>query len=156
MEIKNLQRILSKLLNGAQLDSIRVYSIALDLEFNQISKSNLPTTIYITTSNPIYLLQDFSQVSNTDYKVDFYKQRGKVINQLYSMIGQEIKSVQLSKKGELTIAFDEKNFFLSRDVEEFETIWEVMDITTDPKIEHNWYISWSEFNEIEINVSENF
>ncbi|WP_061220257.1 hypothetical protein, partial [Leptospira santarosai] len=111
MEIKNLQRILSKLLNGAQLDSIRVYSIALDLEFNQISKSNLPTTIYITTSNPIYLLQDFSQVSNTDYKVDFYKQRGKVINQLYSMIGQEIKSVQLSKKGELTIAFDEKIFF---------------------------------------------
>ncbi|MGQ2802152.1 hypothetical protein ACT54M_17395 [Leptospira santarosai] len=156
MEIKNLQRILSKLLNGAQLDSIRVYSIALDLEFNQISKSNLPTTIYITTSNPIYLLQDFSQVSNTDYKVDFYKQRGKVINQLYSMIGQEIKSVQLSKKGELTIAFDEKIFFLSRDVEEFETIWEVMDITTDPKIEHNWYISWSELNEIEINVSENF
>ncbi|UML78823.1 hypothetical protein [Leptospira kirschneri] len=156
MEKQDLELLLTKLLLGAQLDSIRAYNIALDLEFNQIGKPKLPITIYFTTSNPIWIIQDKDKTYEIDYKTDFFKQREKIISELYSLIGQEVRFVRVSNKGELTFAFYEKTFFLSRNTEEFETIWEIMDNTTDVKVNHDWHISWLEYNDVDLKIPENF
>ncbi|MDI7230474.1 hypothetical protein [Leptospira santarosai] len=151
MEIDSLQLLLSQMLCGAQLEALHIHSLTLEIEFNQIGKPNLPLIIYLNTNNPIFKINDLDQ----NYEKDFFEQRKIIISELYSLIGNEINSVQVSKKGELTINISEKTFLLCRSPEEFEKIWIIKnqkdyDLNSEPI----WYISWSDYDEIYVNVPE--
>ncbi|MCG6168915.1 hypothetical protein [Leptospira sanjuanensis] len=151
MGIDNLQILLSQMLCGAQLEALHIYSLTLEIEFNQIGRPHLPLTIYLNTNNPILKITDLDQNSEKD----FFEQRKIIISELYSLIGNEINSVQVSKKGELTISISEKSFLLCRSPEEFEEIWIIKnqkegDLNSEPL----WYISWSDCDEIYVNVPE--
>lgn len=80
MKNEIIQSVLMKLLYGAQLDSIRVYKIFLEIEFNQIGKKELPITIWLTTNNSLYVNTDITSIDRT---ADYYEKRATVIKDCF-------------------------------------------------------------------------
>ncbi|MDI7164976.1 hypothetical protein [Leptospira santarosai] len=151
MKNEIIQSVLMKLLYGAQLDCIRIYKIFLEIGFNQIGKKELPTTIWFATNNSLYVNTDIASI---DRVADYYEKRATVIKDLFYLIGEEVSSVTVSEKGELSIVIGDKTLFLFREEEEFEEVWEIMDNSTSNFADHEWYITLLDDGDFELKYPE--
>ncbi|UOG40328.1 hypothetical protein [Leptospira noguchii] len=147
MEIEPVLTALIRLLKNAELESLRVHKLCLQIEFSQIGKQDLPVTIWLTTNNSIFVAENIESI-NRD--VDYYDQRVVVIKDLYYLIGEKISSVSLSENGELSILIGDKILFLFREKDEFEEVWKIMDNSTSEFVNHDWYITLLDYNEFDL------
>ncbi|WP_061250294.1 hypothetical protein [Leptospira alstonii] len=151
MEIESVLAALVRLLNNAELESLRVHKLCLQIEFSQIGKKDLPVTIWLTTNNSLFVAENIESV---DRNIDYYAQRVAVIKDLYYLIGEKVSSVLLSENGELSISIGDKILFLFREKNEFEEVWKIMDNSTSEFVNHEWYITLLDYNEFDLKYPE--
>lgn len=131
---------LSDKLLGAQLDSFRVYSVVLQMDFIADSDTGLRS----------YWLSATGDVSITEQS-DVYRDRSEVLSSLYGLIGQRVSSVQIEDGGVLALSIGDKVLAIGMNDQTFEIVWSVTPESPEPYAEHDWSVSYTDESELVMN-----
>lgn len=128
---------ISVLLLGTQLDSIRAYSLIMQLGFvRTVPAGGLPTEVWVSISGNL-ITEDASTCSTGD----FFERRAQALCATYLLIGQRVTATNISDSGTLQIDLDAKSLRVEADSEDnLEEIWAVMSDTPDTSVDHRWYM----------------
>jgi len=126
----------SKLIN-AQLDSFRVYSIELQVNF-LANSSEGKQSYWLSATGDISLCDG-------DYVC---RDRSEVIEKLHGLIGHKISAVKIETNGALAISFGSKVLTICLDDEAFEVIWSVTPESPEPYTDHEWSVTLTDESEL--------
>ena len=134
--------VVLKLLRGTQFDTIRVFSLIVQLGFVRTGLvQDLPQEVWIVLSGNL-------QVGNQtapDFKPtpgDFFSRRANALSDCYHLIGKEVSDARVADSGTLEITLSKAKICVEADEEgDLEEIWGVMSETPNPMTEHQWYVS---------------
>jgi len=122
---------------GAKLDSFRVYSIELQLNFLGDTSEGLQS----------YWLSAMGNVSLTD-RSNTFQDRPEVLANPYGLMGQNIKAVNIKDNGALELCVGNKVLTICIDDEAFEVVWSVTPESPDPYVEHDWSVTLTDESEL--------
>jgi len=148
------QGILSEILCGMYLDSIHVHSIAMNLGFLRTLERQgpkNPSEIWISIMSTVRVVDSTAPIEEAVRAGDessFFSLREEALRDIYRLLGKEISSVQVERRGELILSVQGKNIVITRDEAEFEEIWSVMDRTPDVSQDHELHITLADENRI--------
>lgn len=156
--------VVSRLLVGTTLDSVRAYSIALCLCFERIEDyPDLPRQVSVwgtgrvlpVRSNGSTLNSNPSTASELSCADEFFKQRADVIRQLYLLIGSRVDSVCVDEESKLIILFSEIGISFGKDTDNLEEVWSVKDDLFDASAHRDWYVGLKDTNELVVRTKDN-
>ncbi|BCT91969.1 hypothetical protein LYSHEL_09930 [Lysobacter helvus] len=131
-------KVLSKLLVGSQLDSIRVYSLLVELSFFRPDEppAGTPKMIWVVASGEIEV-----SCAMPDSPVDFFERRSRAIASLYNCMGQFVEAVR-PEEHKLSISVGAVSITLSPDNKDVDAeFWALMDDSPDVTSNHEWLIA---------------
>jgi hypothetical protein len=137
-----------ELLRHAQLDSIRVHSIVLELGFF-VNRADDPLMWVVVTG-------DFKVTTDSSYdsSVDFFERRGHAIRAAYGYMGDEVREINIGSNL-LEIAFDNGSFLIFPDEGDSpEESWAVTTGSPDVHLSHRWLIAPDETGAIRLQSPE--
>lgn len=136
-------RVVSDLLRGAQLDSIRVYSLIVQLGFVCLGRAgNLPDEIWVSISGSLFVEGDTSMVGESESSRDFFARRASALGEVYRLIGQEVAVAGVSDSGALQIRLGGKSLRAEADDDTgLEDVWSVSSDSPDVTADHRWHVS---------------
>lgn len=154
------RRVVSDLLVGTRLDSLRVYSMVLYLCFERIEEDpRLPRDLWVSGTGRISSngdstplgssLASANELSCTD---EFFKHRADVIKEIYLLIGHTVETVQIDEDNKLIINFAQTAITFGKDVTDLEVIWSVMSESADESVPHEWYVGLTDTSELVVKV----
>jgi hypothetical protein len=146
MSIVNIHvasEVISALLCGAQLDTIRVYSLIIQLGFfRENGQEALPNEIWVSVSGSLVLKDPGCPLQDGTVAEDFFSLRGRILRETYSLIGKEVSAARVSEVNALQIDLGDKSLCAEPDNKgNLEVIWEVMSDTPDVSVHHRWHVS---------------
>lgn len=127
----------------ARLDSFRVYSLELQLNFLGETSKGLQSYWLCTTGN----------VSFFDGG-DIYRDRADVVANLYHLLGQKITAVKIEAGGALLLYCDGKVVTARTDEESLEVVWSLTPESPDPNAEHGWSVTLTDNSELILSISD--
>lgn len=132
----------STLLRGAQLDTIRIFSLVLNLGFVHGNRIGLPNVIWVSLSGALSIDQKSNPKSTPSGRDDFFEVRGNAIRQLYSLIGGAVSGATVAASGRLEIVLGEHLLQVgpSESDSDLEEVWAVMSDSPDVSVDHSWYV----------------
>ncbi len=122
---------------GSKLDSFRVYSVELQLNFLGDTGKGLQS----------YWLSAMGNVSVFD-KSNIFQDRPEVLANLYGLMGQNIKAVNIKDNGVLELCIGSKVITVCGDDEDFEVVWSVTPESPTPYAEHDWSVTFTDESEL--------
>jgi hypothetical protein len=156
--IERAQGALSKLLCGTTLDSIRAYSVVVQLGFfRSDDKGDLPREVWLTTTGSLRLIganDDTSQSLDGCQERNFFEQRANVLKEIYMLIGKSVSSININMGGNLNIELGGKTLVASPDSENYEEVWAVMSDTPAADQDHQWYVGLDDTYEMIVRMPE--
>ena len=128
----------SILLVGAQLDTIRAYSLIMQLGFIRSAPSQgLPAEIWVSVSGE--LITGDTAACPT---VDFFERRAQALGAAYHLIGRQVTAAYISESRALQIDLGDGSLRVQADGDDnLEEVWAVMSDTPDASVEHRWYVA---------------
>ncbi|WP_016955451.1 hypothetical protein [Catenovulum agarivorans] len=138
-DIESANKKLNAQLVGAQLDKIAVSSIEFSMCF--MTKSMPIREIWVTTSGR-------AASSSQEEREDFFEQRGAFLSLAYSLIGNSISKIGTNEEGCLSITIGKERIVISPDEECFEEIWSVTPDNHSPYQEYDWFVTYTDDNEL--------
>ncbi len=135
--------VVSTLLKGAQLDTIRVYSLIVQLGFLRIGGAeNVPGEVWLSVSGNLTIEDESSTVGKVNPAIDFFSSRERAISESYRLIGKEVAATTVSDSGFLEVHLGSKLLRVEADTDgDLEDIWSVTDGLPDPNSVHQWHVS---------------
>jgi hypothetical protein len=131
------EEFLSGKLLGVQLDSFRVYSAVLQIDFIADSDIGLRS----------YWLSATGEVSITDQSC-VRRDRSEILSMLYGLIGQRVSAVKVEDGGALTLCIGDKVLVAGMDDQAFEIVWSVTPESPEPYAEHDWSVTYTDESEL--------
>jgi hypothetical protein len=143
VKVQGASGVVSTLLRGAQLDSIRVYSLIVQLGFVRVgAEGNLPGEVWISISGALILEEDSSMAQESASLRDFFVRRAAVLGAVYRLVGREVTAAGVSASGALQVHFGGQCLRGEADDEvNLEEVWSVASDSPDTRAEHRWYVS---------------
>lgn len=146
MSLSNTQvcsEVASALLRGAQLDTIRAYSLIIQLGFIRPSASDgLPAEIWVSVSGDLVVNESSSTAGYGQTAGNFFEHRALALSAIYYLIGKEVTGARVLESGALQIDFAGKGLRAeSSGDDNLEEVWAVMSDTPVATAEHRWYVS---------------
>lgn len=136
--IDSCSKAISALLLGAQLDSIRAYSLIMQLGFiRTVPADGLPVEVWVSISGDLV-------AKNTSPRLmeDFFERRAQAFCTTYLLIGQKVTATSISATGALQIDFGAMSLSAEADgKDELDEVWAVSSDTPDTSVDHDWYIA---------------
>ena len=131
------------LLRGAQLDTIRVYSLIIQLGFVGLGRAdNLPDEVWVSVSGTLHVKGDTSMVWEVAPPQGFIARRASVLGEVYRLIGQEVTAADVSDSGALQIHLGGKLLRAEADDDTgLEEVWSVASDSPDAAADHRWHVS---------------
>jgi hypothetical protein len=140
------------LLRGMSLDSVRIYSVVVQLGFfRPNSASSLPVEAWITTSGNLRV-EPVTPLINGEFlsQDDFFTGRSLAVFELYKLVGKEIMEAFVLESGELAFQLGEKRVLIQPDGGELEEVWAVMSDSPDTNISHQWHVALDDSGSISV------
>ena len=132
----------SALLCGTQLDTIRVYSLIVQLGFIRVGAADLPQEVWVVVSGDLLVDGPTSAAADTSVASEFFSRRALALRENYFLIGRRVTAAWVSDSGELEIELGDTRLRAKRDEHgDLEEVWAVMSETPDANLEHRWYVS---------------
>lgn len=118
-------QVVSHLLRGAQLDTIRVYSLIVQLGFVCLhSAGDSPDEVWVSASGALIVDEGPTMVAEPRSSGDFFARRAAALSKVYRLIGQEVTAASVSDSGELQISFEGKRVRArAEDDADLEEVW---------------------------------
>jgi hypothetical protein len=142
--------IADKLLCGLQLDTLRVYSLIVQLGFIRLHEADgLPDEVWGVFSCDVAVRsQNHNHHRNQDSFID---RRAAALRGLYLLIGLRVSKVNIIQSGDLEIEFGEATLTTSwnRDVN-LEECWSLMSDSPNTDADHAWYLGLDEFGALSL------
>lgn len=143
----------SKLLCSTQLDTIRVYSLILQLGFLRLrAEDNLPRQVWVSASGRFMIEGAVQDAGGSHREENFFSQRASVLAAMYKLIGQRVVFAGLSDSCALEINIGSTRLLIDRDDESLEEVWSVASDSPDATLDHDWSVSLDDSNEISVRV----
>lgn len=134
-------KVVSDLLYGAQLDTIRVYSLIIQLGFVCLGRaSSLPNEVWISISGTLLVEGGTSTVRELASSRDFFACRASILGDVYQLIGQEVAAANVSDLGVLEIHLGGCRLRAEADDTDLEEVWSVVSDSPEPTVDHQWYV----------------
>lgn len=128
----------------AQLDSFRVYSLELQLNFvGDETDEGLRSYWLCITGN----------VSFFDGE-DTYLDRADVVANLYHLLGEKITGVEIEAGGALLLYCDGKVVTARTDKDNLEVVWSLTPESPDPNFRHGWSVTLTDNSELVLSISD--
>jgi hypothetical protein len=136
--------VVSTLLHGAQLDTIRVYSLAMQLGFVRPSAvDGLPNEVWVSLSGTLCLEGTSSILGDAEPPKDFFEHRASILGAVYLLIGREVTSACVSDSGALLVHLGSTCLSAAVDKDmNLEEVWSVMSDSSESTADHQWYVSF--------------
>lgn len=133
--------VVNRLLCGTLLDSIRVFSVVVQLCFVRAADSSqLPGKVWVVASGRLLASAPETRLE-LENASDFFEQRAEVLGRLYQLIGQEVSAADVSSMGTLEIRLGDSRISARSDQADLEEVWAVMSDSPDAFAAHAWYVS---------------
>lgn len=141
--IQEASRVAADLLRGTQFDSIRAYSLIVQLGFIRVgSPGSAPGEAWVSVSGNLACEGTLSKGGERISSSDFFESRRRVLGEAFRLIGSTVTAVDISDSGDLRISFGELSLVVRLDDEcALEEVWAVMGDTPDTRADHAWYVS---------------
>lgn len=139
------QKILHQMLTGTTLDSLRVYSVSMEIGFMHLPGTDRrPTEVWITGSGETRVISEISQVSVAALASEnYFSLKADAIRALYLSIGKQVKDVALIGNS-LAVQFEGLSILIRADASEHEESWCVADRPAHAVEEKAWYVGLDE------------
>jgi hypothetical protein len=146
MSLVNAQaasEVVSDLLCGAQLDTIRVYSLIVQMGFVCLGAAgNSPDEVWVSVSGALNVGEDHSTVGESALPQEFFARRASAIGAVYQLIGQKVTAASVSESGALQIQFGGRRMRAEADKDaNLEEVWSVVSDSPETTTDHRWYVS---------------
>lgn len=144
---KVASEIVFALLRGAQLDTIRVYSLIVQLGFVRLGTAagDLPNEVWVILSGGLTIKEEPSMVAESRSSQDFFGRRASVLSAVYRLIGQDVTDASVSDAGVLEMQLGGQCLCADADDEEnLEEVWSVVSDFPETAADHRWYVSLDE------------
>jgi frataxin-like iron-binding protein CyaY len=132
------------LLCGTQLDSFRVSSTVLEINFLRLPKARkLPLSIWLSVTGPAALLENEgigSKIQSSHEKDAFFDARERLIGLLYRLIGETVITTSINFNGVLQVQFEHSSLALFYDDEPSEEVWAITSETPEPYADQSWVV----------------
>lgn len=137
--------VVSDLLRGAQLDTIRIYSLIVQLGFVCLhAAGRSPSEVWVSVSGNLFVEEDPLMRESRSSR-DFFACRESALGAVYRLIGQEVTAATVSESGALRIDLGGKHLRAEADDgENLEEVWSVVSDSPDTNADHRWYVSLDE------------
>jgi len=142
-DFEKTESFLAGKLVGAQLDSFRVHSLELQLNFLGESVDGLQSYWLCMTGD--VRLSDGESV---------YHDRAQVIAGLYALIGQKISAVKIEDESALSLCCEGKVITISTDDESLEVVWSFTPELPDPHVDHSWSVTLTDESELVMSMAD--
>jgi hypothetical protein len=134
--------IVSALLGGAQLDTIRAYSLVMQLGFVRLSANDgLPKEIWVSLSGKFSVEGEPSATGRGSSTEDFFGLRASTLGAAYLLIGKQVTAASVSDSGSLQIDIGGKHFRAEADNANLEEVWSVMSDSPEATSDHRWFVA---------------
>ena len=155
MSLTNAQvasKIVLDLLSGAQLDTIRVHSLIVQLGFVCLGRAgNLPDEVWVSVSGTLFVEGDTSMVGESASSRDFFARRVSALGEAYQLIGQEVTAASVSDSGTLQIYLGGKRLRAEADDDtNLEEVWSVASDSPETTAGHRWHVSLDDSGAISV------
>lgn len=146
MSLTNAQgasQIVFRLLLGAQLDTIRVYSLIVQLGFVCLGDAgDSPDEIWVSASGTLIVDEESSMVGELGSAADFFARRAAALGKVYQLIGEEVTTANVSESGELQISFGGRRVRAgAEEGTDLEEVWSVVSDSPETTADHRWRVS---------------
>jgi hypothetical protein len=136
--------IVCSLLQGAQLDTLRIYSLVMQLGFFRPENvADLPAEAWVSLSGTLV-----NEQAEPVAPEDFFERRASALSAAYRLIGQRVTSAHVLDSGALRIRFGERSLRVEADDTNLEEVWSVMSDSSEPAADHSWWASLHESGEL--------
>jgi hypothetical protein len=139
------EKVISRLMVGAQLDSIRVYSVIMQMGFFvPVPVDGFPNEVWLTFSGvgTFHDVESVVDVCGAHKSQDFFEVRASFLKDAYFLLGKQIDFVSIKKSGALELKIGEKYLMVeSEEDSNLEDIWSVRNGAYEPMAEEDWYIT---------------
>lgn len=138
------------LLYGAQLDTIRVYSLIVQLGFVRLGDAvNLPSEVWVSLSGELASSMRESAPAKVGLAGDFYMRRVDALSAVYRLLGESVTAAGVSGSGALEIYFGGTSLRVELDDEaSLEEVWSVASDSPETTAVHRWYVALNESGEL--------
>ena len=136
--------LVSSLLRGAQLDTIRIYSLIIQLGFIRTGRtreiSNLLSEVWVTVSGDFCV--EMLPKTEVSPARDFFDKRSLMLARTYLLLGKEVTFINVSESGLLEIGLMNNIIYAKPDDEEnMEEAWVITSESPDVNFKHQWRVS---------------
>ena len=139
------EKVLSRLIVGAQLDSIRVYSLIMQMCFFVPAPiGQFPNELWVSFSGlgTLHDIEAAFEEQHGDERQDFFRARAKLLADVYFLLGKQVNGVSIGKSGILRLEIGGKCLLVAPDEDSnLEEIWSVRNCAHEPITEKDWYIA---------------
>ncbi len=150
--LRDAKEAINILLLGAQLDSLRVFSSVIDINFLRLPKvKNVPTSVWLSVTSQVQFWPSSTQVTNVikaSGDDDFFQSRKKALVDIYSVIGNTVTAIDIDPSGVLELYFDVGTLSLAGDPADLEEIWSITSDTPEPYGNQDWAITLTDQREL--------
>ena len=148
--------LVSALLRGSQLDSIRAYSLIVQLGFIRAETAEgLPGEIWLSVSGNLVVTESSSNSTSLERGGDFFQCRALALPATYLLIGHEVTAASISETGSLRIDLGARSVHVeSYPHEGLEEVWAVMSDSPSTTADHPWYISLDDTGALSADVPD--
>ena len=154
------EKVISRLMVGAQFDSIRVYSLIMQMGFFvSVPADGIPNEVWLTFSGvgTFYDVESMVNVCVAHKSRDFFEVRASFLKDAYFLLGRKIDFVSIGKSGALELKIGEKYLVVeSEEDSSLEDIWSVRNGAHEPMAEEDWYITLSDSGVLAARVASKF
>jgi hypothetical protein len=143
---------LETMLKGTQLDTLRVYSMLIQLGFVRVNASDdLPRNVWVSASGRVTLAAMEESDAQSVSDIDFFARRAAALRDLYLLIGGQVSSARATSSGTLEILLGSTVIRAEPEGEgDLEEIWEVTSGMPDPSPRSAWYVCLDSFGTISV------
>lgn len=147
--------VISALLYGTQLDTIRVYSLIMQLGFIRLGAAkSLPNEIWVSLSGNLCLAGEPSIGVNPS--MDFFERRAHALGAVYQLIGKKVTAARVSDSGALQIDIGGTCILVEADQDtNLEEVWSVMSDSAETNANHRGHVSLDDSGALSAKISEN-
>lgn len=155
-EAQRASATVASLLRGAQLDTIRIYSVVVQLGFVRLGdQAGLPGEIWLVVSGDLRVSDASERGESSGVSLGFFDRRASALGAIYARIGQYVSSARVSVAGVLEIELGDARVLAQADQEgDLEEIWSVMSDSPEPHAPHQWFVSFDDSGNVSVRVPE--
>jgi hypothetical protein len=132
------------MLVGALLDSIRVFSLEVQLGFSRLPAVNpFPFAVWLCTMARLDILREGAAQPALEAEcpdAEFFQSRAVALSQLHGLIGREITSLEIHPGGAFEIVLDRKRLIIRPNNNDFDEVWAIRSDSPEPFGQQGWSV----------------